>query len=307
MSMNHPYVGDKFSVGRKLGSGSFGEVRIGKNIESNQQVAIKLEPVRTRTPQLLLEYRIYELIEGGEGIPKAYWYGNYGAPARYNCMVMELLGKSLEDHFQEDPKSFTLKKVAELGHQMVSRAQYVHEKNFIHRDIKPDNFAFGLGSRSHIVYMLDFGLSKKFKSSKTGHHIAYREGKSLTGTARYASINSHKGLEQSRRDDLESIGYLLLYFLKRVLPWQGLRVAEHEDKFEKIMEVKIATPVTTLCKGHPDEMVKYVNYCRSLQFEERPDYEYLRELLQMVGAQDTSERSGTRDTTVRSRRGPGAV
>lgn len=271
-------VGDKFSVGKKLGAGSFGEVRLGKNVETGQEVAIKLESTRTRAPQLLLEYRIYELIAGGEGIPVAYWYGVYG---RYNCMVMDLLGPSLEDAYHADARAFTLRRVADLGRQMISRVQYVHEKNFLHRDIKPDNFAFGVGKQANVVYILDFGLSKKFKSSRTGQHIAYREGKSLTGTARYASINSHKGLEQARRDDLESIGYVLLYFLKKVLPWQGLKVNDDEDKFERIKEVKISTPVTTLCKGFPDAFVKYINYCRALQFEERPDYEYLRSLLEL--------------------------
>eukprot|EP00397_Hematodinium_sp_SG-2012_P013903 GEMP01014128.1.p1 GENE.GEMP01014128.1~~GEMP01014128.1.p1 ORF type:complete len:282 (+),score=26.70 GEMP01014128.1:372-1217(+) len=273
----NPFLGDKFSVGRKLGAGSFGEVRMGKNIETGQQVAIKLESMRTRTPQLLLEYRIYELIAGGEGIPGVHWYGVHG---RYNVMVMDLLGASLEDAYQADMTAFNVKKVCEVGRQMVTRVQYVHEKNFLHRDIKPDNFGFGLGRDANTVFILDFGLSKKFKSSRTGQHIAFRDGKSLTGTARYASINSHKGLEQSRRDDLESVGYVLMYFLRQTLPWQGLKVRDDEDKFEKIMEVKIATPVQDLCKGFPDEFAKYITYCKGLQFEERPDYEYLRGLLQ---------------------------
>jgi len=274
-----PIVGEKYSVGRKLGAGSFGEVRLGKDIEKGTQVAIKLESARTRSPQLLLEFRIYELVAGGEGIPKVFWYGTHG---RYNVMVMELLGPSLEDTFQSCERRFSLQKVVRLGEQMISRAQYVHEKNFLHRDIKPDNYAFGIGDHVETVYLLDFGLSKKFKSSRTGQHIAYREGKSLTGTARYASINSHRGYEQSRRDDLESIGYVMMYFCRGSLPWQGLKVKENEDKFRKIMEVKISTPVKDVCKGFPDQFVRYIEYTRQLQFEERPDYEFLRNLMRSI-------------------------
>jgi len=277
--MVDPIVGDRYSVGRKLGAGSFGEVRQGKDVRDQSLCAIKLESSRTRTPQLLLEYRIYELVAGGEGIPKVFWYGVHG---RYNVMVMELLGTSLEDAFQSADRKFNLSKVVFLGEQMISRAQYVHEKNFLHRDIKPDNFAFGAGAKSDTVYLLDFGLSKKFKSSRTGQHIVYREGKSLTGTARYASINSHKGIEQSRRDDLESIGYVLMYFLRGSLPWQGLRVREDEDKFQKIMEVKINTPVAEVCRGHHDNFAKYINYTRSLRFEDRPDYDLLRNFLNSI-------------------------
>lgn len=197
-------------------------------------------------------------------------------------MVMELLGPSLEDSFQASERRFNLQKVVTLGDQMISRAQYVHEKNFLHRDIKPDNFAFGIGDEKDTVYLLDFGLSKKFKSSRTGQHIAYRDGKSLTGTARYASINSHRGLEQSRRDDLESIGYVLVYFCRGCLPWQGLKVKENEDKFRKIMEVKMNTPVPEVCKGFPNQFVQYIQYTRSLTFEERPDYQHLRDLLKSI-------------------------
>merc|ERR1719341_50668 len=202
---------------------------------------------------------------------------------------MELLGPSLEDSFQASERRFNLQKVVTLGDQMISRAQYVHEKNFLHRDIKPDNFAFGIGDEKDTVYLLDFGLSKKFKSSRTGQHIAYRDGKSLTGTARYASINSHRGLEQSRRDDLESIGYVLVYFIRGSLPWQGLQIKPHEDRYVKIMEKKETTALVDLCKGYPDEFVTYLNYCKTLKFEERPNYELLRALLR-----DIATRAGFR-------------
>ena len=134
-------------------------------------------------------------------------------------MVMELLGHSLEDLFQYCGRKFTLKTVCMLADQMISRLEYMHTNNFIHRDMKPDNFLMGNGNKRNVCYMIDFGLSKRYKDAKTGEHIPYRDNKSLTGTARYASVNTHIGIEQARRDDMESIGYILLYFLKGSLPW----------------------------------------------------------------------------------------
>jgi serine/threonine protein kinase len=151
---------------------------------------------------------------------------------------MELLGKSLEDIFQSQQKKFSIKTVCMIGIQMLDRLEFVHQKNIIHRDIKPDNFVLGLDNKSHIIYILDFGLSKKFRSSRTHQHIKFSVNKKLTGTARYASINALKGCEQSRRDDLEAIGYVLMYFLRGSLPWQGLHVNKGEDRYKKILQKK---------------------------------------------------------------------
>lgn len=161
----------------------------------------------------------------------------------------------------------------------LSRIEYVHSKSFIHRDIKPDNFLMGLGKRANQVHIIDFGLAKKYRDPRTHIHIPYRENKNLTGTARYASINTHLGIEQSRRDDIESLGYVLMYFLRGSLPWQGLKAATKKQKYEKISEKKMSTPVEILCKGFPIEFVTYFQYCRSLRFDDKPDYSYLRKLL----------------------------
>ncbi len=149
---------------------------------------------------------------------------------------------------------------------------------FIHRDIKPDNFLMGLGRRSNVVYIIDFGLAKRYRDPKTHVHIMYRENKHLTGTPRYASINNHLGIEQSRRDDLESLGYVFMYFLRGSLPWQGLRANTKKQKYQKIMEKKMDTPIDLLCKGFPDEFRIYFEYCRALRFADKPDYSYLRRL-----------------------------
>ena len=162
---------------------------------------------------------------------------------------------------------------------MIDRLEFIHNKNVIHRDIKPDNFVIGLENKSHIIYVLDFGLSKKYRSTRTNQHIKFTINKKLTGTARYASINALKGCEQSRRDDLEAIGYVLMYFLRGSLPWQGLHVHKGEDRYKKILTKKRGTTADELCKGFPNEFAKYIEYTRNLEFEVDPDYKYLRNLL----------------------------
>ena len=168
--------------------------------------------------------------------------------------------------------------VLHLGHLQISRIEYVHSKSFLHRDIKPDNFMMGLAKRGNQVFIIDFGLAKKYRDPRTHTHIPYRENKNLTGTARYASINTHLGIEQSRRDDLESLGYVLMYFNRGSLPWQGLKAQTKKQKYERISEKKLSTPIEVLCKGFPSEFATYLNFCRSLRFDDKPDYTYLRQL-----------------------------
>ncbi|KAI1291917.1 Casein kinase I isoform epsilon [Halotydeus destructor] len=269
-------VGNKYRLGRKIGSGSFGDIYLGTNITTAEEVAIKLECIKTKHPQLHIESRFYKMMVGGVGIPSIKWCGTEGD---YNVMVMELLGPSLEDLFNFCNRKFSLKTVLLLADQLISRIEFIHTRNFIHRDIKPDNFLMGLGKKGNLVYIIDFGLAKKYRDSRTHQHIHYRENKNLTGTARYASINTHLGIEQSRRDDLESLGYVLMYFNRGSLPWQGLRAATKRQKYERISEKKMSTPIEELCRGFPAEFATYLNYCRTLRFDEKPDYSYLRQLL----------------------------
>ncbi|XP_057978497.1 casein kinase 1-like protein 2 [Malania oleifera] len=270
-----PRVGNKFRLGRKIGSGSFGEIYLGTNIQTNEEVAIKLENVKTKHPQLLYESKLYKILQGGTGIPNVRWFGVEGD---YNVLVMDLLGPSLEDLFNFCSRKLSLKSVLMLADQMINRVEFVHSKSFLHRDIKPDNFLMGLGRRANQVYIIDFGLAKKYRDTSTHQHIPYRENKNLTGTARYASMNTHLGIEQSRRDDLESLGYVLMYFLKGSLPWQGLKAGTKKQKYEKISEKKVSTPIEALCRGYPTEFASYFHYCRSLRFDDKPDYAYLKRI-----------------------------
>jgi serine/threonine protein kinase len=242
----------------------------------------------------------------------------FGVEGDYNVMVIDLLGRSLEDLFNDCRRIFSLKTVLMLADQLLCRLEILHTKCYIHRDIKPDNFLMGRGSRRHMVYVIDFGLAKLYRDPRNQRHIAYQEGKNLTGTARYASINTHLGIgteprrsvvkqntsvtsclshkflfcfrcfllhslslffpEQSRRDDLESLGYVLAYFLRGSLPWQGLRATTKKQKYEIILEKKISTSTEMLCKGFPIEFQSYFEHVRSLRFDDRPDYDHLKRL-----------------------------
>ncbi|CAK0871121.1 unnamed protein product [Prorocentrum cordatum] len=253
-----------------------GDIHIGTNVQTNDEVAIKLEKLTTKQPQVLYESKVYKIISGHPGIPEVHWYGVEGD---YNVMVLDLLGPSLEDLFNFCGRKFSLKTVLMLADQMFGLMEHVHSRNLIHRDIKPDNFLMGVGKNDKQLYMIDFGLAKKYRNASTQEHIAFREHKSLTGTARYASIHTHLGEEQSRRDDMEAIAYVLLYFMRGGLPWQGLRGATKEEKYKKILEKKLSIPIEALGKAFPTEFTTYLNYSQNLGFEDRPNYAFPRMLL----------------------------
>ena len=273
-------IADNFLLfpNKKLGSGAFGEIYKGLNTITNEEIAIKLEPIKVKHPQLINESKIYISLQNGIGIPEIYCCGTQG---NYNFLIITSLGNSLEDLFNLCNRKFSLKTSLLIIDQILTRIEFIHSKNFIHRDIKPDNFLIGKNKKNNIIYIIDFGLSKKYKD-KNNFHISYRDGKNLTGTERFASINTHLGIEQSRRDDLESLGYVLLYFLRGSLPWQGLKAKTINEKYNKIMKTKIQTSLSNLCKGFPSEIEKFLHYTRDLTFDETPDYNFLHKLLKDI-------------------------
>ena len=268
---------NKYKVIKNIGGGSFGQIYSAKY--NNKLFALKFEEKLKNQNLLENEGHIMSYLQS-KYLPYIYSFGYSG---EYNVLVMELMGKSLENIFENsNPKKFSVNCVAKLGLQMIEILQFIHDMHIIHRDIKPDNFVLGLGDKSKNLYLLDFGLAKKYRSSKSFKHYPMIKKKNLTGTARYASINALNGFTQSRRDDLEAVGYVLLYFLRGKLPWQGIHVRNKDDRYHKIMEIKMKTTPEELCKGFPKQFANYIRYCRSLEYTEDPEYNYLKRLFNEI-------------------------
>ena len=268
----------KYKLIKIIGSGSFGYVYEGINIIDNKGVAVKVEKKDNKLNLLEKEsFYLYNL--KGIGIPEVISFGYSG---KYNILVQALLGESLGRIFYKNNNYFSLKDICMFSIQILHRIEYVHSKYIIHRDIKPENFLIGEPDQ-YLIYIIDFGLSKKYKSSRTNKHIQFQLTKKFTGTARYASINAVRGAEQSRRDDLEAIGYMLLFFFNGgKLPWQGISCKAKAEKYIKIYNMKKNLNFEKFCKNMPKEIIIYMNYCRELEFEQKPNYDYLRSLFENV-------------------------
>ena len=268
----------KYKLTKIIGSGSFGFVYKGINIIDKKGVAVKVEKKDMGFNLLEKEsYYLYNL--KGIGVPEVVSYGFSG---KYNILVQTLLGESLGKIFYKNNYHFPLKDICMFSIQILDRIEYVHSKYIIHRDIKPENFLIGNPDK-YMIYIIDFGLSKKYKSSRTNKHVQFRLTKKFTGTARYASLNSIRGSEQSRRDDLEAIGYMLLYFFNGgKLPWQGVSCKQKAEKYVKIYTMKKNLNLDEFCKNMPREIIYFMNYARGLEFEQKPDYNYLRSLFENV-------------------------
>lgn len=273
-------INGKYVIGKQLGSGSFGDIYIGMDRDEPEDspqklVAIKLEPRNNPVQLLEAEANVYRyLYKEDIGIPNIYWSG---VQDDYNIMVVEMLGPNLENLFNLCGRRFSLKTTIYVAQEMIKTIRYIHSKGIIHRDIKPENFLIGF--KSNRIYVIDFGLCKMYKN-RDRTHIAFTDRKKLVGTVRYTSINSHHGFELSRRDDLESIGYIIIYFLRGRLPWQGLgrKGMTRDDKYDLIYKCKQNTTLEQLCQGLPKEIKMYMEYVRSLEFKDKPSYNYIYNL-----------------------------
>jgi serine/threonine protein kinase len=275
-----PAIGDvihgKYQITKPIGSGSFGCIFEVQSLEDGRLYAVKLENDKGPSPQLRWEYHLYKLLDAATGVPRVY---DFWHEENYRAMCMDRLGPSLAFYFLQCNKMLSIKTVSMVGIQMICRLEYLHQRSHIHRDIKPDNFVFGVGTNSHILYLIDMGLAQRYRDLKTFVHRPYKEDRGLAGTARYVSVNVHLGVEQSCRDDLESVAYVLISLRKGRLPWQSLK-GKSKDKKDKDKDMlaafKMETSPETLCQDLPIEFLHYVQKVRQLTFDQRPPYALLR-------------------------------
>ena len=272
-----PFLGqiifNKYKIIKRLGRGSFGHIYLVEY--QNKLYAMKLE--NTKKGYYILDKEIYLMIHlYGPRIPYAKSFGQCGY---YNVLVMELLGKSLEDiKLMLPSKKMTIPCVCKLSYQMLQILEHIHRKSFLHRDVKPDNFIMGIGPNSHLLYMIDFGFAKTYRDPTTLAHHPMQKGAGITGTARFASINTLSGYTQSRRDDLESLGYVIVYIAKGTLPWANIKCDDKDALYSRILETKIQTTPENLCSGLPAQFEEYIKYIRGMSYEQEPNYKYLRNL-----------------------------
>lgn len=275
---DHPeVVGGSYALEKKLGEGSFGMVFRGSNTQTGTLIACKIECAKSPDAgQLENEANLLKLIasvgDRPKGFPNLLFFGVEGP---WNCLVMDLLGMSIEDAM-EHCKVMDVGSVCLIADRIFILLAYLHSKCIVHRDIKCENFMFGIGPRVHHLHMIDYGMSCEYWSGRR-HNVLCR-GQDLTGTARYASINSMKGYTQSRRDDLEAVGHMLIYLLLGNLPWSGLAAKDYQERLQRILYTKRTVRVEDLCRGLPEELAVFLNNARGMRFEKRPNYDGIRGL-----------------------------
>nr|XP_027202108.1 casein kinase I-like [Dermatophagoides pteronyssinus] len=279
---NSLLVSKRWKLTSLIGKGSFGTVYKGYDalLKNNNYVAIKFEKLNRSYSQLINEGKILNILKGIPGIPIVYYYGIYNE--YYYCLVIELLGKNLDEVFNICNRNFTLYTGLIIIDNVLTLLEHIHARFIVHRDIKPQNIMFGLSDVFTKFYMIDFGLSKQFRDDLSYNIIKYRENKKWMGTVRFASIGTHLGLEQSYRDDLESLGYTIIYLLKGKLPWQCLKINDKNEKHDRIRDIKISMSMDFLTKNLPVEFKEYFTYFKQLNFFESPNYSYLRLLFRRV-------------------------
>jgi len=294
-SMERTYiVADRYLLLEKLGKGGFGLIYSGIDVKTGIQIAIKLEDVsKAKKKYLKLEYKIYERYHSNwyylpfkeeAYIPHVYHYGQEGG---FRVLVMDLLGPSLAELLTFQFERFSMKTTCMLAVKMITAVELLHAKGILHRDIKPGNFVMGRGKNGNNLYLIDYGLATPYLDVH-GNHIPYSTNARFHGTDKYASINNHNKIEPARRDDMESLGYLLIYFITSNLPWaaQYSRVKKQHRR-TVYGKVKMQTSIESLTKDLPSSFYDYFTYVSKLAFLDKPDYDYLRKLFY-----DTLEKHG---------------
>lgn len=277
--MTDVIVSKKYKIVKLIGEGSFGKIFEVKNLYTNEQLVIKIEKKNDKNI-LKHEANIYNRCKGLKGFPQL---RTFGTEESFNYLVTDLLGDSIESLREKCGGKLKLQTILTLGTQLLNRLENLHELGIIHRDIKPENILIGHNDSANrkTFYLIDFGLSRFFIDN-TGSHKTIVFNKKLIGTLRYVSINIQDGIEPSRRDDLISLGYILLYCLNGYLPWQSNNIdsslSEQTEKIELIKKIKREIPLIELCKDIPYEFLIYMSYCYNLNYDEKPNYEYLRTL-----------------------------
>ncbi|EGR34056.1 protein kinase domain protein, partial [Ichthyophthirius multifiliis] len=272
-------IQQKYRIDEKLGNGSFGTIYRIQNIETQETLAMKLEKrQQNQSSMLVREIKVMQELKLEKGFPRLQFYSK---EYDYNFIIMTYLGKNLDILLRKCGGVFSLQTVLNIADQSLSRFESLHSKNLLHRDIKPDNFVIGVKENYNVIHLIDFGLAKYYQNANK-QHIKLTENKGMIGTARYASLNAHLGLEQSRRDDLESLGYILVYFLKGELPWQNIRSESKEKKYELIKQMKSSISVDILCENLPQEFSQFFKYVKNLKFEEEPNYAFLKSLFKKI-------------------------
>lgn len=296
-------IGERYRVGRCLGRGAFGATYRGIDVLTHLPVAIKVEhaPKKKRQkPPLYVEYLMYNEVHPGKGIPAIEWYGKC---KDRDVLVMELLGPSLE-RIRQAQKGGTLPPqiVMDLAVQLLRRLEHCHAHGVIHRDIKPDNIVLGRDRHRRRCFVVDFGLAKHVLTAN-GEHIPYRRGKKLTGSARYCSLATHLGEEQSRRDDLESLAYTLIFFLTGSLPWQGVKKGTKSERYQSIGKIKRDTTVEQICAPVPEKVrapvMGLLQCARTMRFDQPPPYHELRSAFKRVSRQMRGRSAGSRKDSLK--------
>ena len=273
------YVARRFRVLRKLTQTPYSRIYLAEDITNHRTVVLKLESRMSKYIQLPIECEFYNRVRNYVGFPDAIYFGH---ESDYYALALEKFDANLEELLTKCHRRFSLKTVLLLAEQMIDRVELMHRRNFLHRDLKPENFMI----RDKTLYLIDFGTVKRYRDLTTGVHCQMASGRPVVGTGRYSSVRTLRGYEQSRRDDMEALGYIFMYLLRGSLPWIGVIGRHTQDRNEKIAKMKSKLTPVLLCQGFPAEFTLYFEAVMRLRFDEEPDYAQYRKMFRELGIKE---------------------